>query len=261
MSFDLREFRGNMNKYGLARDNLFIVNITPPRAGIDVDMPHKDLQFFCKSVQLPSMNINTTPVMNRGFGSNERRPTGMEYDNLNTIFLIDSEYKVKSFFHAWMQRVINFNSVDGYDRVLEGTRMLPFEMGYLDDFKGKVTVYVYSYGDRSFTFKYEFEHVYPVSMGSVDLAWENNGQVLSAPVSFVYEKFKMDSFGRSIRANSRYQARGNEFIFALGNFGQALDSFGVDNNIQQVVNDFTSISSGISSFGNKINALLNNTFY
>lgn len=249
MSFNISEFSSKLNKYGLSRDNLFLVNITPPDLG--VDMPAQDLRFFCNSVSLPALSITTADVQTQGYGLAEKRPTGLPLDNLNTVFMVDSTYRVKEFFHRWAQSIVNYDNNNGYN--YEYNRMLPYETAYKDSYVGTIQIFVYSYNERDIKYVYEFGHAYPVALGEITTSWENNDNVMVMPVQFAYDQYKVDGLGQSVKSSRINSSRGfggggvGGFITSLGNFGQALDSIGINTPIQDIVNKYSSVASRINS--------------
>ena len=256
MAFNITEFNGTIAKYGVARDNLFMVNITPPDLGIENGMPMQDLSFFCNSVALPGINLQTAEMNRQGYGVTERRPTGMSLDNLNTTFMVDSTFRVKEFFHRWIQGIVNFDNSRGYNYEHRG--MLPYETAYHERYVGTITVYVYSFNQKDITYAYRFGNAYPISTGDVTTAWSNNDSLMSLPVSFAYDTYQVQGFGDSVKGSRVNSSRGfggggvDGFITRLGNFGQALDALGAKTPIQDIVNQYSSVASSINSGLNSI---------
>ena len=250
MTFNISEFSGKLSKYGLAKDNLFFVTVTPP-ASVSTDFPAGDLSFFCQSVDLPALSISTADIQSQGYGVSEKRPTGLPLDNLNTVFMVDSTFRVKEFYHRWTQSVVNFDNSNGYNVEYQG--MLPYEINYKDSYTGTITVYVYSFNSDDIIYRYKFENAYPVGIGNTTVAWENNNSVMVMPVQFAYDIYKVDGFGQSVRASRTRQSRGfggggpGGFITSLGNFGQALDAIGIDTPIQDIVNQYSLFGSQVNS--------------
>jgi hypothetical protein len=130
MSFKISKFSSKIKKYGLAKSNLFIVEIGIPTSIKNElrDIPVvTDIRFFCRRVTLPEMDLITTDIQPQGFGAIERRPQGMTFPILPTTFMMDSEFGVMKFFHRWTQAIINYDSSSGIRGVVNNE--LPFEMG------------------------------------------------------------------------------------------------------------------------------------
>lgn len=248
MPFSVSEFNAKLSKYGLAKDNLFLVKVIPPDLGADI--PAGDLSFFCNSLTLPPLNLSTVDVQRQGYGVAEKRPTGLPYDNLNTTFMVDSTFRVKEFYHRWMQSITNFDNSKGYN--YEYRSMLPFEMAYQENYRGTIEIGVYSFNEESILYLYRFGNAYPVALGDITTAWANNNSFMIMPVQFAFDTYEVQGFGQSIKSNRINSSRGfggggvDGFITRLGNFGQALDAFGVKTPIQDIVNQYTSVASQIN---------------
>jgi hypothetical protein len=209
MAFNISDFQTKLAKYGLSRDNLFIINITPP-SNLGSVIPMSDLIFFCKSVDLPSITIETTPIQKEGWGRYEKMPTGMTPDQLQMIFMVDAGFKVKAFFHRWLQSIVNFNSSNSTQSY---NGMRPHEVAYRNEYSGTVEVIVYSYNTESVNYTYQFSNAFPVSMGNITTSWENNDTIMTMPISFVYGGYTVAGFGES----TQYQGNTTEFQSLGGN--------------------------------------------
>lgn len=248
MAFGIEEFRSKVNTYGLSRDNLFVVTINGPAIG--AEFPEGDLRFFCRSVTVPGIAAQTLEYQNQGHGHAEKRVTGMQFDDLQVIFMVDSGFKVQQYFHRWVQATVNYDNRSYYR---EHRGMQPFEVAYKDSFAGTVTVDVYGYGSLeakpSYTFK--FLNAYPITTGSTELAWENNDQILTLPVAFTFTTF-VPTLGVGVsdpaepRALSSTLGAGKSprtLADNLRTLGGFLDVLGVDNPIQDIVDKFTSVAT------------------
>lgn len=242
MAFNISDFSSKVNQYGLSRDNLFILKITPPSLG-DI-MPAQDLVFFCRSVDLPSLNISTTDIAHQGWGKPEKMPTQLPFDNLQAIFMIDSGFRVKAFFHRWIQSVINY---DGGNVGQAYNGMKPYQIAYKQDYVGAIEVNVFSFGDESIKYTYKFFDAFPTTMGNITTAWENNDSIMSVPITFSYSTYIVDGMG----ASSPYQGPPTEFASLGGisgqqlgsTIGQAVDSILFGGAISQTVNQFTTVAN------------------
>lgn len=260
MAFNISEFSSKVNQHGLARDNLFFVTISPPRVLSGVEMPAGDLSFFCRSVALPALNVTTVDVQNQGYGLAQKMPGALPFDNLNTVFMVDSNFKVKQFFQRWMQHVVNYDNSRGYNYEFNGA--LPFEIEYKENFVGRIEIAVYSYHSNEVKFRYRFDNAFPVSVGDITIAWDQNDSIMVMPVQFAYDIYVTDSIGQSTKASRINPSRGfggggvDGFVTSLGNFGQVLDSIGIDTPIQDIVNQYSLVGSQINSVIEGVRGLL-----
>lgn len=253
MTFNVADFRSQVHKYGLARDNLFVVTVQGPQLG--AEFPEQELRFFCKSVEIPGLQADTIDYQNQGHGHNEKRVSNMTFDNLQTIFMVDSGFRVQQYFHRWMQAIVNYDNRD-YGREYNG--MLPFEVAYKKSVAGTVTVTSYGYHSKEMGYEYKFEQAYPVSLGTTSLSWENNDQLLTLPVAFTFTSFTPTkglgvSQSATPRPTSRTLGAGPSPATtggSIGNFGGIQDILGLDNPIQDIVDQFSTLSSSFNNLKN-----------
>ena len=252
MAFSINEFKSKVNQYGVAKDNLFVVDISGPNLG--AEFPQADLRFFCRSVEVPGLAAQTVEYQNQGHGHQEKRVTNMSFDDLQMIFMVDSSYRVQQYFHRWMQAIVNYDNRD-YGREYNG--MLPFEVAYKDKVKGKVTVTAYGQNDGNLSYSYHFEEAYPITIGTTSLSWDNNDTLLTLPVSFTFNRFiPVKGVGVSGAASPRPASSTlGAGTFGGGSAGGLLPDLGsifsdITTPIQNVVDQFTSVSSSFNNIKN-----------
>jgi len=237
MAFNISDFQSKVAQYGLSRDNLFIVRITPPSSLGNV-MPMQDLIFFCKSVDLPAFNIDTVDFQRQGWGKVEKMPNGLPYDQLQAIFMVDSGFRVKSFFHRWLQSVVNYDSSNA-NRAYNG--MQPHQIAYKDKYVGTIEVIVYSYGTESVSYVYKFIDAFPTAIGNITTSWENNDTIMTIPITFSYDSFIADGMG----ASSAYEGPKTEFASLGGSVAPIISQIPIIGSLTQTVNKFTTVANTI----------------
>ena len=196
MTFNINDFKAKIgSRGGLAATNLFRARITPPLS-LGIDLADNELHFYCQTVELPGIEFQTADVFNSGFGIAEKRVTGLQYTTLPTVFTVDSEFAVKDFFHRWAKLIYNYDDSSGVNFAVD--RQFTHELNYKKDYVGKMEVDVWSTNSEVAprVFTYEFENVYPVNIGNVSVAWENNDTIMTLPVGFSYDRYKNSSSGQ-----------------------------------------------------------------
>lgn len=232
MTFSISEFSARLNKNnGLAKTNLFVVRITPPSGLILGQMPTEDMVFFCRSVDIPGLNIGTMDIFNNGHGQIERRATGLVLDPLSAIFMVDGNFGVKRFFHRWSQLVINHNTDNAF--AMDQGR-LPYEVGYKNEYTGTVDVTIYSPNNDK-TYNYNFRNVYPVSVGNVTTAWENNDEIMTLPITFQYDSYHTTGTMPGVTDSILSRANGLlSYLSALNTYGISVDNITSINSLQDL---------------------------
>lgn len=207
MPFDISRFKSTLDKYGgPARTSLFEVTITNSEP--NSKMNSRDLTFFCTNVQLPGLQIETN-----SFTAVGQRPTffpsTLPGGSLNAAFMVDSDHQILSFFHNWMQKVLNFSSGSGPLGAIgsgPGDYQLPYELGYKDEYSCPVSIKHHSVSSTgSKYYEVKLDKVFPTVISDVDLSWEGSNQFMLLPVTFSYDKisYSSDRTGRQTRNNGR----------------------------------------------------------
>lgn len=262
MSFNISNFSTKIQQYGLAKSNLFIVQIAVPptiRNELRDIKVINDLQFYCRSVTLPEMDLITTDIQTQGFGSPQRRPQGMNFPIMPTVFMVDSEFGVMKFFHRWTQAIINYDRSEGVRGVVNN--QLPFEMGYKKEYETTMKVTVYSFGDpngkKDSVYEYVFSGVYPVNVGNVAEDWESHSDVMVLPVGFTYDTMKVTGAKNPKIVSGPTGVDGNfmdgarprssngllSWFSSINGTAQAIKGISKPRNIQDAINQITTVSS------------------
>jgi len=252
MSFNISEFNSKLSKHGVAKNNLFFARINIPQALVNefVDIPiSKDLEFYCKSVTLPELDITTGDVQPQGFGPVVRRPQSMSFPVVPAIFMVDSDFGVMKFFHRWMQAIVNYDRSGGNFGSVNNA--LPFEMGYKSEYATTMDVAVFSQNTKKVEYVYTFSGLYPINTGNVSPAWENAGEVLTLPVGFTYDELKVTgSQGGRVQSDKPGSSTGRllRWFSTINQTVNALESFRQPDNIQDAVNNIQSANTIFNSF-------------
>jgi len=237
MSFSITEFSSKINQYGAAKNNLFLAKITPPALLLDdeVSMPTRDMPFFCRSAELPGFDIQTADIQNQGFGIIEKRAIGLQHNVLPTVFMVDSNFTIKNFFHRWAQLIYKY---DGLDVVYDN--QYRYETNYKEDYVGSLDIDVYSHNSPSSVYTYRFGNVYPINIGTTSVAWENGAEVMTLPVGFTYDRLQVS--GNKIGDANPLIDRSNgilSYLSALNAYGNAVNNITQSENLQDLIDNLS----------------------
>jgi hypothetical protein len=254
MPFNINEFKSTLNKYGgPARKNLYVVEIASAPAGND-GMSVRDLRFFCQVAQVPGLNFSVADYYPNGFGTRQSIPTAMVPDTFNAVFMLDSDHNVLRFFHQWMQSVINYNYADGAFSQVDN--QLPYEVGYKSEFATQITIKHYSTDSQDVFYEYILADAFPTQISGVDVSWGDNDSYATVTVNFAYAHMFMNGVRRGT-PTERY-ARGTgllDLINRVGTSGQVIRQGTLPTSIQDAVNSFTRVRSGIQNFNTSVSQI------
>ena len=198
MSFRISDFKTTMDKFGgPARSNLFEVIITKgdePNSKVENG---RQLAFFCNAVNFPGIGVENGTMTNVA-----QLPTSfplrMQPQPITASFMLDSNHNILSFFHNWLQRVMNFSTKNGtfgaIDPEGDSLGQLPYELGYKDEYACRMTIRHYSTesvgkdGGNAKYYEVNLDNIYPYSISDVALDWSANDQIAVLQVSFAYDQ-------------------------------------------------------------------------
>ena len=250
MAFRINEFKTQMDWFGgPSRGSLFEVQITRPN-NVKSRANSRDLIFFCKNATIPGITFNAATFEAVGQKA-KMMPMTVNIEPVQAVFMLDSDHQVLSFFHSWAQNIVNFGTQGGAFSEVDGK--LPYEVGYKDDYSCRITIRQYStnYDVSGQYYEVILDNAFPIQIGDVDLAWENNDSFSVIPVSFQYDRIQFT--GERIGSPSARFGRGNGLlglINSLGAVGQLIGQNLVPQSVQDAVNKYTTVNNKIDRIKN-----------
>ena len=255
MAFNITEFKAQMDYFGgPARGSLFELQIIGPK-GVQSRANSRDLIFFCKNATIPGMVFNAATYEPVG-QMRKMMPQTWNPEPVQAIFILDSDHQVLSFFHSWAQSIINFSTAAGAFSEVDGK--LPFEIGYKEDYACRIVIRQYStnYLQSGQYYEVVLDNAFPMQIGDVDLAWENNDTFSVLPVSFQYDRIEFS--GEKIGSPTARFGRGNGLLGllnAVGSFGQLIGQNLVPRSVQEAVNRYTRVTNSFDRIRREISSL------
>lgn len=245
MVFNINEFKAQVASRGLAKNNLFISRITVPTSlsYLEQYIPTRDMSFLCKSMSLPAFDLSYAEVRPQGFGKPEKRPLEFHGGDLIGTFMIDSNFATMKFFHRWMQSITNIGDYNGTFTPDTGGK-LPYEFAYKDQYAATMEVLVYSGNDANKVYQYKFGNVFPITVGNIDVAWENQAEIMTVPVNFAYDKMSVDGFQLGEISTSMSGSNGL-LTYAASYYSliQAINQLSTPTDIQDAINQATTVNT------------------
>ena len=170
MTFKYREFVSNIKTRGLAVQNRFWVMIPAPKI---LSRDNKDIAIFCKSVNLPGVNIASTSE--RLTGEVREIPYDRNFGPASFLFWNRSDFDTREYFERWIDGI-----QDPTTRILS----------YYNDIKSDIVVTVLDKMDKP-QFKVTLLAAHPKSVGSLVLDNEMPG-AMQFDVQFDYHHYKLE---------------------------------------------------------------------
>lgn len=209
--FDIDQFRAVLQRKGIARNNLYKLQITPPpglkNAWRALNMPTnpgdiEDIMLYCDSVTLPGIAMATSDSRPYGYGPNELKAYSPVFNSMQASFIVDAKSYTLSFFRNWMRGMVNYT---GEGRSYNSTKVngaVPFEASYKSEYETTMNLYVVSgVAEGSSTNELNVEIInkitivraFPFQLGDLILAYGNQDQYMTLPVTFSYFEWYADN--------------------------------------------------------------------
>lgn len=167
----LNDFISKVKQDGLARNNRFLVCISPKNPWqLGPDNWLHDALLLCDQVQLPGTNMNTSD--NRTFGEIRKAPYERLYEDVNMSFYVDTSMTVKLLFDNW----INFIQDTG-------TR----NFNYYDSYTADITIEVLDLKNQS-RYAVQLREAFPKSIGAIQLD-QAGKDVMKLSINFAYKYY------------------------------------------------------------------------
>lgn len=166
---NISDFVSQMGPNGMARTNRYSVLLDAPSVTGELSRNMRKILLFCDSINLPGLNINTTPI--RTFGEVREIPYEFNYDPISLTFYVDGELKVKAFFDAWIKSIQQGNrrTFNYYDEYVCQQMHINVE-----DVRNKVPYSITLY------------EVYPKTITPIQMGYEQK-DIMKIQVTFMYK--------------------------------------------------------------------------
>lgn len=174
----MNSFRSQIANIGVARTNLFDVQITAPK----MLLPNKSqaapmISFFAEGASLPGRTIQTQEFQRFTYGPNEKVPYSMQYGDYTIQFIGDGRGIIYSYFYDWMQGIVKGDALTTrYDN--------SYEVGFREDYSS--TIRVRTYNEQSDTvLESLLMEAFPIQVPDVNLSW-GDSSMMQFSVTFAY---------------------------------------------------------------------------
>jgi len=172
-TFNIENFKSQINVSGLSKTNRFEVQIVPPSALSNKLAAARVVSLFCDISSLPGMSITTKGQ--RIYGPAYQRPVSSEFggEAISMTFYVDNKFDVKDFFDSWMFSIVNPNS---------------FNVMYQQEYVTPIKITQLNENDED-QYSIFLEDAFPRSMNMMDMNMSSTNQVHKLTVNFSYRRW------------------------------------------------------------------------
>jgi len=176
MAFDIIDFKANaLKRNGILPKNRFVFSFTSP-VSVPSNIGERDLRYYCHSISLPGRSIELGSHKRYGVGFVEKNVLNGSIQDFQVSFLADGKGDVIGLFDTWFQYMTGSKQhLDNKDDM--------FTVPYRDEIVTNATLEIYDYTNKSVKV-YGMKEIFPVSIGDVQLSWEDQNSFYTVPVTF-----------------------------------------------------------------------------
>jgi hypothetical protein len=163
----------------------FQVKITAPHlTGL---IASDSISLYCIRAQLPGISFQASTVRQSGLGNEERRPTAVDFQDLQLAFVADGEGEMVKFFHRWMQSIYKFDDRNGLNSSMRnGLKTYMFE--YPQNYEANIQITQYQVDEKPVVV-YNLFRAYPHSVGALNSDWSTQNDYHQLAVNFYYKSW------------------------------------------------------------------------
>lgn len=259
--FDLAEFRAHMNAVGgLSSPSKFAVYITPPAflSGVEpifdtydpldfvlglnegVNLADSEIMsFLCDAAVLPGKSLQMLEYRPQGYGKISKIPYDISHDPLTLRFMLDNDHRVLNYLQYWFQEIIN-TSGEFEGSLSTFKNRASYELNYKKNYSTTVTIQYFADGNPNEFIEYTFMDVFPMQLGSLQLAWDQTDVISKMDVEFSYSSYSV--FKGSLGSIGTYSFRGVDYYQSSRYFNNLLSALTDTNySVRNLINTFTNL--------------------
>jgi len=198
VGFNVNEFRSEITKKGILKNNKFLVRMYAPR-GFNSSLSNtvRFLEFWCESANIPGVSLSATEVRRYGYGNIEKKPYVTMNNDVTMSFLGDAQGIIWTFFQQWIKLIVNYdmrNGITGSTGVTSG--QAPFELSYKEDYAVDIHLSIFDdLGNEAIHVL--LREAYPIFVGDIQLNWGDTNSIMRIPVTFAVYDWYNENFSQN----------------------------------------------------------------
>lgn len=217
--FNIQNFQAEVDhKNGVMRTNKFLVRFAPPfimagRPGISqVSSEFSGAHFWCQDVTLPGYQIMTSTYRRHTYGTNESRPYGPNFQQVQLTFMMDNDAFIWDYFNAWLQSILphdsQTNGINSPSTYSNASRV--YELSYKHEYATDLEILIFNESGQN-TLKVTLREAFPSNMNGIPFSWGAQNAYAQFTVFIDY----LDWFSQTA-SNDLFRASGTAGAFAPG---------------------------------------------
>ena len=237
MSNFMAEIRG----VGVARTNLFEIEITPPKSMLGSKESAQKISLYAEGAALPGRSLETQEFSRYGYGPREKIPYSMQYQDYTVQFFGDGRGEIYKFFYNWMNNVVRGdqpvdNDTNGY------------EVNFREDYCVDINVRTYNeQGDTILAAT--MTNAFPIMVPDVSLNW-GDSSVMQFSITFAYTQVKLLNADVAVVGKNGAPSTLSTMqqLVKIGTAVQAIAAIRRPTSVQEELSSATNVKNVINNF-------------
>lgn len=211
MSFNVSNFKQNVDYYGYIKNNKFEVYVQVPKfmSGKTMRLDNKLipvrqignlLKYRIEQVRTPSVSLISVDTNRYGIGPTQKMPFNAQFFDTTFSILLDRNTDLWDFWYNWTNAIFNFNGQEqNGNAIFKGGRIPSYTVEYKDEYASNMMIVIYD--DRGRMVKtINLYEAFPSSIREVQLAWNDNINLMRLQITVTYSSYSFT--GNSLQINS-----------------------------------------------------------
>jgi hypothetical protein len=174
MAFNVQDIKSNL-QFGGARPSLFQVSFTNPATAVaDIKVP-----FLCRAASLPQ---STMPAIEVPYFGRRTKVAGTSrtYENWSVTVINDEDFLIRQALETWSSQINTFQgNIRGFGTAAPA------------EYQSRAQVIQYGQTGNVIC-TYTFENIFPLTVGAIELNWENDNAIEEFTVEFSLDYWTLD---------------------------------------------------------------------
>lgn len=247
VGFDIEEFKSNIATYGVMPSNLFLVTIYPASSSSAQEfnvsgLSPQTLSFFCMETSLPGITMLTDDVIPKGIGPIEKFPFTAAFNDIELKFIGDSEGRILSFFHNWMNRIVAYDHRKNYSGF--------FKVEYKETYVCRINILVFNH-QSDMVLEYTLDDCFPFTLTNIPVSWQNQNQFMNIDVGFHFKSWSTNKITPNYNLDVNPGLTTLQKILKVGTIAQTVMAIKKPQNIADsinLLNNANVIGGGLTNF-------------
>jgi hypothetical protein len=211
MSFNINNFKQNIDSLGYIKNNKFEVYVQAPRflrnkamringRRYPISRINNILKFRIEQVRTPSVSLLSLDTNRFGIGPTQKMPFNAQYFDTTFSILLDRNTDLWDYWYNWTNAIFNFNGKEpSSNNPFVGGRIPSYTVEYKDEYSTTMMIIIYDDTGRIIKTINLYE-AFPSSIREIQLAWNDNINLMRLSITVTYSNYSIE--GSSFAASS-----------------------------------------------------------